>query len=94
MTGIRLELITDMEQMLFVEKGLRGGTSTITQRHAVANNPLVPNYDPSKESNYIIYLDCNKLYGQSQSQYLPYGGFSFLKQNNNSQFLNHENKNF
>ena len=94
MTGIRLELITDMEQMLFVEKGLRGETSTITQRHAVANNPLVPNYDPSKESNYIIYLDCNNLYGHSQSQYLPYGGFSFLKQNNIDQFLNHENKIF
>ena len=94
MTGIRLELITDMEQMLFIEKGLRGGTSTITQRHAVANNPLVPNYDPSKESNYIIYLDCNNLYGHSQSQYLPYGGFSFLKQNNEGQFLNHENKIF
>ena len=94
MTGIRLELITDMEQMLFVEKGLRGGTSTITQRHAVANNPLVPNYDPTKESNYIIYLDCNNLYGHSQSQYLPYGGFSFLKQNNEGQFLNHENKIF
>ena len=94
MTGIRLELITDMEQMLFIEKGLRGGTSTITQRHAVANNPLVPNYDPSKESNYIIYLDCNNLYGHSQSQYLPYGGFSFLKQNDGGQFLNHENKIF
>ena len=79
MTGIRSDLITDMEQMLFVEKGLKGGISIITQRHAVANNPLVPNYDPSKKSKYIIYLDCNNFYGHSQSQYLPYGGFQFLE---------------
>ena len=55
MTGIRFELFTDIEQMVFVEKGLKGGTSTITHSHAGNNNPLVPNYDPSTESNYIIY---------------------------------------
>ena len=94
MTGIRLELITDMEQMLFVEKGLRGGTSAITQRHAVANNPLLPNFDPQKESNYIIYLDCNNLYGHTMSQYLLYGGFRFLKKLKNGQFVNHQDKVF
>ena len=51
--------------MLFVEKGLRGGTSKITQRHAVSSNSLVPNFDPQKESNYIIYLDFNNIYGHS-----------------------------
>ena len=55
---------------------------------------LFPILTLKKESNYIIYLDCNNLYGHSQSQYLPYGGFSFLKKNENGQFLNHENEIF
>ena len=54
MTGIRLELITDMEQMLFIEKGLRGGTCTITQRHAVANNPLVPKQKNAVANNPLV----------------------------------------
>ena len=53
MTKIQLELVTDKEQML-LEKGMRCGTSTVTQWHAVANKTPVPTYDPSKENNYII----------------------------------------
>ena len=55
---------------------------------------LSPILDSSKKSNYNIYLDCNNLYGHSQSQYLPYGGLNFLKQNGNGQFLNHGNEIF
>ena len=29
------------------------------------------NYDPEKESRYIMYLDKNNLYGWEMSQYVP-----------------------
>ena len=35
-------------------------------------------YDPTKPSKYISYLDMN-LYGWAMSGYRPYGGFKWLK---------------
>ena len=43
MTKIELELITDIDQYLFVEKGLRGGMSVITHRKGEANNKYMQN---------------------------------------------------
>src|SRR5271163_2031702 len=36
-------------------------------------------YDESKPSIYIPYLDANNLYGWAMKQYLPYGGFKWIK---------------
>ena len=74
-TGVELELLTDYDQHLFIERGLRGGISMVSKRHAKANNPLVGGYDPEKPSSHILYLDANNLYGWAMSQYLPSGGF-------------------
>ena len=38
MTGIKLELMTDVDMFQFIEKGLRGGISYIANRHGEANN--------------------------------------------------------
>ena len=78
MTGINLELITDIDMQLFIEKGLRGGISYIAHRHAEANNKYTRNYDPGKVTSYIIYLDANNLYGWAMSQPLPYGNFKWV----------------
>ena len=37
-TGLGLEKISDMEKYLFIEKGLRGGTSYVCKIHSEANN--------------------------------------------------------
>ena len=37
------------------------------------------NYDPTRASKYISYLDMNNLYGWGMSQRLPYGGVKQLK---------------
>ena len=79
MTKINLELITDVDMQLFVEKGLRGGISYIAHRHAEANNKFMKNYDPSKESSYISYLDANNLYGWAMSKPLPYKNFKWVE---------------
>ena len=43
-------------------------------------------YDNKKSSKYITYLDANNLYGLAMSQYLPYGEFKQLKQNEIGKF--------
>src|SRR5271163_369249 len=77
MTGQSLELISDIDQYLFIEKGLRGGISVITHRHSVANNKYLESFDKDKESKYINLLDMNNLYGKSMNEYLPVGGFNW-----------------
>ena len=58
----------------------------ISNRHAVANNPDVPNYDPSKPTNWLTYLDANNLYGWAMCQPLPKGNFRFLTPNELKKF--------
>ncbi|KAK5647553.1 hypothetical protein RI129_002445 [Pyrocoelia pectoralis] len=77
-TGVELELLTDIDMLHFFKGGVRGGVSTCTQRTAIANNKFLPNYDPSKPTSFIIYLDACNLYGHSQCQYLPQGDFVWL----------------
>ena len=78
MTGIELELISDVDMYLMIEKGLRGGMSVISHRKSEANNKYMTSYDPEKPSKYITYLDANSLYSWSMIQYLPYGGFKWI----------------
>ena len=78
MTGVRLDLISDVDMFNFIEKGMRGGISTTTHRYALANNKYMKNYDPEKESSYIPYLDANNLYGWAMSQKLPTGDFRWV----------------
>ena len=78
MTGVSLDLISDVDMQNFIEKGMRGGISTITHRYAQANNKYMKNYDPQKESSYITYLDVNNLYGWAMSQKLPTGDFRWI----------------
>ena len=86
MTGIELDLISDINMHLFIEKGMRGGISYIAKRHSRANNKYMKCYDSSKESKYIICLDVNNLYGWAMSQYSPYIGFEWLNQKEISDF--------
>ena len=48
---------------LFIEKGLRGGISYIAKRYSKANNKYIKDYDPTKPSICIKYLDMNNLHG-------------------------------
>ena len=56
MTGVKLEKRSDIDKYLFIEKGLRGGTSYIAKRHAKASNKYVNDYDPQKQSTFIHIL--------------------------------------
>ena len=78
LTGVRLELIDDIDQYLMIESGLRGGISMISNKYAKANNPYVSEYDPDRPSNYIMYYDANNLYGWSICRYLPEREFDWM----------------
>ena len=51
MTGIELEKISDIDQYLFTEKGLRGGISYIAKKHSKANNKSCPDYDQNNHQH-------------------------------------------
>ena len=78
-TGIKLELLTDFDMLLMVEKRITGGICHTIHRYAKVNNKYMKNYDKSKESPYIQYLDGNNLYGLAMSQKLPVEGFKWKK---------------
>ena len=67
MTRIELELMSDIDMHLFIEKGMRGGISNISKRHSKANNKYIEYYDSGKESKSITYLDANNLFGYAMN---------------------------
>jgi hypothetical protein len=77
MTKIELELLTDIDKVLFIESGIRGGISCVQKKYAKANNELSTDYDKSKPTSYIAYVDANNLYGYAMSQYLPEKNFEW-----------------
>ena len=61
-TKIELELLTDVDMLLMVEKGIRGGICHAIHRYEKANNKCMKNYDEEEESSYIQDLDASNLY--------------------------------
>ena len=74
-TSQRLELLSDYDMLMMIERGIRGGITHISKRYAEANNKYMKNYNPEKKSSFIQYLDANNLYGWAMSQNLPTHGF-------------------
>ena len=78
-TKVKLELLTDIDMLLIVEKSIRGGICRSIYRYAKANNKYMKDYDKNKESSYIQYCDVNNLYGWAMSQKLPVNNFEWIK---------------
>ena len=71
-TKVQLELLSDPDVLLMIESGIRGGIITISHRHAKANNEYMgAEFDLTKESKIISYLDVNGLCSCAMSKPLP-----------------------
>ncbi|XP_025199346.1 uncharacterized protein LOC112597488 [Melanaphis sacchari] len=78
-TGQQLELIHDYDILIMFEKGIRGGLTQASMRYAKANNEKTPDYDSTKPKSWLVYQDCNNLYGYAMSQFMPHGGFKWVE---------------
>ena len=85
-TWVKLELITDYDVILTIEKSIRGGICQATHRHVKANNKYMKNYNKNIESSYMEYLDANNLYGWAMFQKLPVNDFKWVKKEKLSKF--------
>ena len=79
-TDVNLELLSDINMLLMVEKSIRGGVSMISNRYGKANNKYMGDkFNSNEPSKYIQYLDANNLYGWAMSKPLPTHGFKWMK---------------
>ena len=79
-TEVKLELLSDIDMLLIVEKCIRGGVSMISNRYGKANDKYMGDrFVASELSKYIAYLDANNLYGWAMSKPLPTHGFKWMK---------------
>ena len=77
--NVILELLTDVNMLLMIEKGIRGGIYHAIYRYAKANNKYIKNYNKDKEESFLQYIDDKNLHGWAMSQKLPVSGFKWKK---------------
>ena len=75
----KLDLLTDMDVTLMVEKGIRGGRCHSIYQYEKANNKYMKGHDKNKESPYLKYWDVNNLYGWVMSHKLPLNNFEWIE---------------
>ena len=78
-TDVKLELLTDVDMLLMVEKGIRGGICHVIHRHAKANNKYIKDYNKDEEESFLEYLDANNLHGGEMPEPLPVDGFDWVE---------------
>ena len=67
-----LELLTDIDMLLMVEKGIQGRITRAVKCYAKTNNKYMNGlHNPNEESRYLQYFDANNLYGWPIIEKLP-----------------------
>ena len=52
-TEVKLEILTDNNMLLMVEKGVKGGICHTIHRYAKANKKYMKDYDKNEKSSYL-----------------------------------------
>ena len=76
-TDEKLELLTNVDMLLMVGKGIRGEICHAIYRYAKANNKYMKSYNKDKEESFLQYLGDNNLYAWAMSQKLLVSGFKW-----------------
>ena len=77
-TKVKLDLLSDIEILLFCERAIIGGLNGIGEkRYMKANNKYLDDFDIGKPSTYGLFLDVVNLYGGTMMKKLPTGGFEW-----------------
>ena len=79
MTKVELDLLTGIDMLLTVEKGIREGIRNAIHRHAKPNSKYMQDSDENKESLYLNYWDVNNSYDWAMSQKLPTFNFEWVE---------------
>ena len=59
---IKLDLLTDIDMLLTIEKDIRRGICHSIYQYVKGNNKNMKDYDENRESSYLQYWDVNNLY--------------------------------
>ena len=94
MAEVKLDLLTDIDMLLMVKKGIRGGICYAIHRYTKVNNNYRKDYDKNKESSYLRYWDVNNLYGWTMPQNLPVNNFEWIEETSqfNEDFIKNYNE--
>ena len=81
-TKSQFEILDTIEKSSCIDDSIIGGYSAAHVPIATANNKILTKfggtYDESKLDSYLLYVDCNNLYGKGQRGLLAYAGLNFL----------------
>ena len=80
MTGVELKLMVEREFHDIIDKGDERNICCISKKFTRTNNKYFEDYDASKSSNYVIYIDMNNLYRIAMIQPLLQRDFEFMKE--------------
>ena len=56
---VKLELLTDVDMLLMVQKGVRGGICHAMHIYAKTNNKYMKDYNKDEEESFLEYLNVN-----------------------------------
>ena len=76
--GIKIQTLQDKDMILLLENNIRGGISSV----------MGDRYVKSSDTEKILYIDANNLYGHSMSQPLPFDEIKFDQNVNSEDILN------
>ena len=87
-TGVKLELLQDIDQLLFFEKGIRGGINGLgALRHFEANNKYLENFNSKEESTFGAFFYVISLYAGTMQKEMLVGGYQWCTEVSLAQIL-------
>ena len=91
-TEVKLELLTDIDMLLMVQKGIRVEICHEFYRYLKANSIYMKSNDKNKESSYLKYWDVNILHVSAMLQKFPLNNFEWIE--DTSHFIKDYVKNY